>query len=563
MHRQLGSLGHGRSLQLFANIQCGAFVGRYGAKSGLLLACLLQLTGSLVAAIAPHVAVLVLGRVLTGMGFAVMTISQQVSGARVTTRGVTAVALWVAPRSRALPTPQVFVSATVNTARRGRAASLYGGLIRAGGVIGPALGGVIADTWSTRGSFVLQGVWIALAALTTAVFFPANARIGVKEVSVAQTHGPHAGSGPSTTRKSCGGQTWRIMKEHKHELFTVGVFAGLLQFIREARPLVFPLAGDQFGLSKSQIGLILSLASVCDLSLFWASGLIMDKHGRKCNGMLTPILIGVGYFCLPFGSDAVAWFILAVCLIGFGNSVSAYVVHACYTRRLNSVAHACCYVRRGLVFTLGSDYAPKHERAAFIAVYRAVTDSGILIGPLATGVITDLGSVRSASWVTTGLAIAASAWMLFCVKETLHRQPPSEEGVEMKRKDSLMMQDGSASERSSGADAPLDGVEMTPLVQDQLEETGAVPAAPIVVDMGDVDSPAYVNEAPMDAGTERDGAPPEAAPAVVVAADSANAECDVGAICGRPTAGAGVAATSVDDGSENSGGNAAEPDSQV
>ena len=120
-----------------------------------------------------------------------------------------------------------------------------------------------------------------------------------------------------------------------------------------------------------------------------------------------------------------------------------------------------------------------------------------------------------------------------------------------------MMQDGSASERSSGADAPLDGVEMTPLVQDQLEETGAVPAAPIVVDMGDFDSPAHVNEAPMDAGTERDGAPPEVAPAVVVAADSANAECDT------LTAGAGVAATSVDDGSENSGGNAAEPDSQV
>ena len=92
----------------------------------------------------------------------------------------------------------------------------------------------------------------------------------------------------------------------------------------------------------------------------------------------------------------------------------------CVCVRVSDV-HRARVDSRGLVFTLGSDCAPKNDRTAFIAVYRMLTDSGILIGPLATGIITELGSVKTASYTTTGVAAVAVLWMLVCVKETLRK----------------------------------------------------------------------------------------------------------------------------------------------
>ena len=253
---------------------------------------------------------------------------------------------------RGLRAPQVFVSATIDVTRRGRAASWYGGLYRVGGVVGPLVGGAVAEAWSSRAAIMLQATWIVAAALAVLLWFPRQA-IGLRQASVINTAPAPAATHSGTEARSDGDSgtlgdsssddgvvhsvptshggasarrpTWRdtnacwnsdvmrIFRQYWYQLFTVGVFCGLLQFIREARPLVFPLAGDSFGLSTTEIGLVraskrawhppppallcsprsmfppwrlpqvMSLAAVCDTSLFWTSGLIMDNLGRKWN----------------------------------------------------------------------------------------------------------------------------------------------------------------------------------------------------------------------------------------------------------------------------------------
>ena len=47
----------------------------------------------------------------------------------------------------------------------------------------------------------------------------------------------------------------------------------------------------------------------------------------------------------------------------------------------------------GLVMTIGADLAPDDCRSAFLALYRSMSDAGVLLGPLAGGVITDYTSI--------------------------------------------------------------------------------------------------------------------------------------------------------------------------
>jgi len=111
------------------------------------------------------------------------------------------------------------------------------------------------------------------------------------------------------------------------------------------------------------------------------------------------------------------------------------VVRGACTATASHVAHCvlrCCCVgvilRSGLVFTLGSDHAPKGNRATFIGIYRLVTDGGSMAGPLAGGIIVELASVATASWASTAVGILAAVWMHVFVRETMVRAAPPQGG---------------------------------------------------------------------------------------------------------------------------------------
>ena len=171
---------------------------------------------------------------------------------------------------------------------------------------------------------------------------------------------------------------------------------------------------------------------MCDVALCWLSGIIMDNFGRKWNGVIAPTTMAIGFLIVPFGKSALVWFVVGLCIVGLGNSLSS-----------------------GLVFALGTDHAPRRGRAQFIAVrsggcelgahiddmewhawcaavqvYRMTTDTGLIMGPLSGGIIAQVGSLHVAAWMTTAVAIIAAIWMYCCVKETLQLDTASDDDTD-------------------------------------------------------------------------------------------------------------------------------------
>jgi MFS family permease len=74
----------------------------------------------------------------------------------------------------------------------------------------------------------------------------------------------------------------------------------------------------------------------------------------------------------------------------------------------------------GLLMTIGGDLAPEDSRAQFLAIYRVFCDCGVMMGPLASGVLTEKLSVRGGFWAISLIALIAAVWMVLLVPET-HR----------------------------------------------------------------------------------------------------------------------------------------------
>src|SRR5690606_26069968 len=75
--------------------------------------------------------------------------------------------------------------------------------------------------------------------------------------------------------------TVEVLRTHGRILATAGGSALVLQLMRASRQLLIPLFGQSLGLGVTTIGLIYSLAAAVDIALFYPSGVLADRFGRK------------------------------------------------------------------------------------------------------------------------------------------------------------------------------------------------------------------------------------------------------------------------------------------
>jgi MFS family permease len=69
--------------------------------------------------------------------------------------------------------------------------------------------------------------------------------------------------------------------------------------------------------------------------------------------------------------------------------------------------------------TLGADYAPEAIRGQFLGVWRLVSDTGSLAGPVVIGYVASLLGLFSAFPFIAGIGLLGSVIVIFTVKETL------------------------------------------------------------------------------------------------------------------------------------------------
>ena len=274
---------------------------------------------------------------------------------------------------------QTYVAARVAAGARGRALSLIGGSFRLSLLVGPPLGGYLADTIGFAWTFVVTGV-VTAAGLAGAV---------------DRGWSSPATESPSVRQVPLFAALWR----YRAVLAKAGMASGLVIAVRQGRYVALPLIAAELDLSLTAIGGLLAIGTGADLLLFPVAGYLMDRYGRLHAIVPSFLLVTVGLVILGFADNA-AEIALAGAVMGVGNGIGA-----------------------GTMLTMASDLAPGEARGQVLSGLAVLQDTGSLLGPLIVGVAADAAGVGASAFALAAVMVLASAWLVIVVGETRGLQP--------------------------------------------------------------------------------------------------------------------------------------------
>lgn len=219
---------------------------------------------------------------------------------------------------------------------RARALSMLGGTFRAGAFIGPLVSaGVIAwlgiEYVFIFGLIVWAGASIALL--------------------LSREDGTKPNDETSIKR------TFAIAKREGKKLATVGVGAMMVAALRTTRQVGLPLWALVIGIAPDRSTLFIGIAGVIDFALFYTSGQIMDRFGRRWAAVPTTIGLSLTHIFMFLVIDEPSFLVFAI-LMSLANGLGS-----------------------GLVLTLGADLAPADARPEFLAAFRLLVDAGVAATP--------------------------------------------------------------------------------------------------------------------------------------------------------------------------------------
>ncbi len=272
---------------------------------------------------------------------------------------------------------QLFIARTVATPVRGRVNSFIGGTNRLAFVIGPLIGGTIADRWGFQAAFVVAGTVIA----------------GGLVWSVLPGGPEERPDGAPIERIRVG----PAMRRHRRLLLRVGLGPMLIIAARQGRYVVIPLIGDQLELSASAIGTLVAVGTAADFLLFPVAGYVMDRFGRLHAMVPAFTLMSAGLVLLGL-ADSTGAVVVATVVIGMGNGLSA-----------------------GTILTLGTDLAPVDAQGPFLAGFSLMGNAGHFVGPAAVGWSAGAIGLDVSAFVLAALLLCGVAWIALVIGETGER----------------------------------------------------------------------------------------------------------------------------------------------
>ena len=275
-----------------------------------------------------------------------------------------------------------FIAAHIVNHNRGRAVAVIGGTFRLGNVIGPAMGGWVAQQAGFQAPFFLMAGLTVVTAAAVLLFMP------------RQTI-PHQ---PFSLRAYTG-ELRDTFRDFRRILLVAGSGQLLMQLVRRSRGIIIPLyAANVLGLDVATVGLVISIGSVLDTMMFIPAGVIVDRYGRKAAIIPSLLIQAIGLLLLPLTASFAALATVAG-LIGFGNGISS-----------------------GTMITLGADLAPVDRRTSFLGIWRLSNSLGFALGPNIVGSVAGLLTLPLASSNIGLIALLAAGLFYQFVPETLQRQ---------------------------------------------------------------------------------------------------------------------------------------------
>jgi MFS family permease len=259
-----------------------------------------------------------------------------------------------------------YMADNVPVENRARALSVLGGMFRFGMFFGPLLGSALVATIGLQGTFWMSAI---LCALSCAVLLFSSK----DEVASREQHREHS--------------TWQVAKQERRSLATLGVASAILAVLRTTRTIGLPLWGLFIGLHPALISLYVGLSGLLDFALFYFSGQVMDKFGRRWAAIPTLIGLAFAQFMLVFAHDG-AGFLWAAILMSFANGLGS-----------------------GIIMTIGADAAPANSRTEYLASFRLLVDIGQAVTSPLISVITVVAGLSSAMVGIGALSLVGAAMM--------------------------------------------------------------------------------------------------------------------------------------------------------
>ncbi len=275
---------------------------------------------------------------------------------------------------------QTFITRTIEPGVRGRAMSLFGGLNRVAFLIGPLLGGLIAEQYGFRQAFVVAAVFTGAGVIPLLMSDRGDdrrKRAGQQESQRVETAHPLA-----------------VFAKHRRILIPAGAAQVCIIAVRYGRFIILPLIGESIGLDIAQIGILVAIGSASDIVLFPAAGYLMDRFGRLAAIVPSFSLMGVGLLLLA-GASSHGAIIIAAAIIGVGNGLGS-----------------------GTMMTLSSDLAPLDSPGEFLAALGTIRELGRIGGPLGVGFLADRVGLDTAALAMASVAFVGVTIMLIGVGET-------------------------------------------------------------------------------------------------------------------------------------------------
>jgi len=270
---------------------------------------------------------------------------------------------------------QSYLAVAVPISHRARAMSLLGGMLRVGSFIGPFFGAAAQTAMGMQGAFAVGAVCMGIAVIVSLFIRELEEPASTSHVESTTTNPIEIVTNPTM---------WSLAKEHWRVLLSSGLGVLCLTALRASRTAVIPLWAEHLGLSPSQASLIYGVAGAVDLIMFYPSGVLMDRKGRRVVAVSCLTGLAIGAAVVPFTTSG-AWLIVAAVLIGMGNGFGA-----------------------GIVMTLGADYSPSVGRAKFLALWRLLSDTGMLTGPLLISAVTAVSSLAFGIWAIAALGFVGA-----------------------------------------------------------------------------------------------------------------------------------------------------------
>lgn len=335
---------------LATDVPAGALLHRIGLRRAMLIGAAMVVVGTLSLAFDLSAGMIVTVRVLAGIGTAMWGLSRH-----------------------------AFIAGAVPIERRGSAIAMFGGINRIGIFGGPALGGIVGTAFGLQASFILTGVMALLAWVAAFLFVPGDGDVTVR---------PRGGAA----------KRWRIVREtvreHAGDLGAAGIAQLFAQMIRQGRQLLIPLVGVEMGLNAAEVGTVMTISAVVDMSMFFPAGFLMDRFGRKFASVPSFAIMAVGIGMVPFATSFTSLTVAGI-VIGLGNGLGS-----------------------GSMMTLGADLAPEGATGEFLGIWRLIGDVGMVVGPLVVGLIAGVLSLDGSAYALAAAGIAASLTLAFLVQET-------------------------------------------------------------------------------------------------------------------------------------------------